>query len=64
MVTRILLAAILCLIPAYAAARTDTGPGRDIASDSFLCCSAKVEIRQVHVAASDDMHGKHVPAGR
>jgi hypothetical protein len=28
MVTCILLAAILCLIPAYAAAQTDTGAGR------------------------------------
>lgn len=32
MVTRILLAATLCLVPAYAAAQTDTGPGRDIAA--------------------------------
>jgi hypothetical protein len=36
MVTRILLAAILCLIPAYAAARTDTGPRRDIAAIHHL----------------------------
>jgi hypothetical protein len=36
MVTRILLAAILCLIPAYAAAQTDTGPGRDIAAIHHL----------------------------
>jgi hypothetical protein len=27
-------------------------------------CGAKVEIRQIHVAASQDMHGKHVPASR
>src|ERR1700730_12734155 len=32
MVTRILLAAILCLMPAYAAGQNDTGPGRDIAA--------------------------------
>src|SRR6202051_4166764 len=32
MVNRILLATILCLSPAYAAAQTDTGPGRDIAA--------------------------------
>jgi hypothetical protein len=31
MVTRILLASILCLMPAFAAAQTDTGSGRDIA---------------------------------
>ena len=36
MVTRILLAAILCLMPAYAAAQTDTGPGRDIAAIHHL----------------------------
>jgi hypothetical protein len=36
MVTRILLGAILCLIPAYAAAQTDTGPGRDIAAIHHL----------------------------
>jgi ketosteroid isomerase-like protein len=36
MVTRILLAAILCLIPAYAAAQTDTGPRRDIAAIHHL----------------------------
>jgi hypothetical protein len=36
MVNRILLATILCLIPAYAAARTDTGPGRDIAAVHHL----------------------------
>jgi ketosteroid isomerase-like protein len=36
MVTRLLLAAILCLIPAYAAAQTDTGPGRDIAAIRHL----------------------------
>ena len=32
MVTRILITAILCLIPVCAAAQTDTGPGRDIAA--------------------------------
>jgi hypothetical protein len=36
MVTRILLAAILCLMPAYAAAQADTGPGRDIAAVHHL----------------------------
>ena len=36
MVTRILLAAILCLIPAYAAAQTGTGPGRDVAAIHHL----------------------------
>jgi len=36
MVTRILLAAILCLMPAYAAAQTDTGPRRDIAAIHHL----------------------------
>src|SRR6202051_5340993 len=36
MVTRILGAAILCLMPAYAAAQTDTGPGRDIAAIHHL----------------------------
>jgi ketosteroid isomerase-like protein len=30
MVTRILLAAIFCLMPAYAAAQTNTGPGGDV----------------------------------
>jgi ketosteroid isomerase-like protein len=32
MATRILLTAILCLMPAFAAAQTDTGPTRDIAA--------------------------------
>jgi ketosteroid isomerase-like protein len=32
MVTRILLAATLCLTPAYAAAPTDTGPAPDVAA--------------------------------
>lgn len=36
MVTRILLAAILCLMPAFAVAQTDTGPGRDIAAIHYL----------------------------
>jgi ketosteroid isomerase-like protein len=36
MVTRILPAAILCLMPAYAAGQTDTGPGRDIAAIHYL----------------------------
>jgi hypothetical protein len=36
MVTRILLAAILCLMPAFAGAQTDTGPGRDIAAIHHL----------------------------
>ena len=36
MVARILLAAILCLTPPYAAAQTDTGPGRDIAAIQHL----------------------------
>jgi len=36
MVTRILLAAILCLIPAYAMAQTDTGPEPDVAAIHHL----------------------------
>jgi len=36
MVTRILLAATLCLMPAYAAAQTDTGPAPDIAAIHHL----------------------------
>ena len=36
MLTRILLAALLCLMPALAAAQTDTGPGRDIAAIHHL----------------------------
>src|SRR5271170_4174586 len=36
MVTRILLGAILCLIPAYACAQTDTGPRRDIVAIHHL----------------------------
>ena len=45
MVTRILLAAILCLMPAYAAAQTDTGPGRDIAAIHHLSSTLKLWIR-------------------
>ena len=34
--TRLLLAALLCLMPAFAAAQTDTGPGRDIVAIHHL----------------------------
>ena len=36
MITRILLAALLCLMPLFAAAQTDSGPGRDIAAIHHL----------------------------
>jgi ketosteroid isomerase-like protein len=36
MAVRLLLAAIVCIMPAYAAAQTDTGPGRDIAAIHHL----------------------------
>lgn len=36
MVAHILLGAVLCLMPACAAAQTDTGPGRDIAAIHHL----------------------------
>ena len=36
MVPRTLLAAILCLMPAFAAAQTNTGPGRDVAAIHHL----------------------------
>lgn len=32
MIPRILLATLLCVVPAYAAAPTDTGPARDVAA--------------------------------
>jgi calcium/calmodulin dependent protein kinase II association protein len=46
MVTRILLAAILCLIPAYAAAQTDTGPRRDIAAIHHLIWIFRATMRK------------------
>ena len=36
MVTRILPGALLCLMPALAAAQTDSGPGRDVAAIHHL----------------------------
>jgi hypothetical protein len=46
MVTRTLLAVILCLMPAFAAAQTDTGPRRDIAAIHHLvCCDRGVTMK-------------------